>query len=104
MLVGMPVTVLYLASLSMSARCPCHPPQLVVFTAVAILVICCLKRLIVEFEGWPMILLIGMEEMMALMASHTLALLEDGEDMFNMGVKIGWFWWKKMQSNRSLSF
>ncbi len=103
-LVGMPITVWYSTSLSTSARCLCCPPQLVVFTAAVILAICCLKRLTVKFEGWPMILSIGMEEMIALMALHTLALLKDGEDMFDMGVKTGWFWWRKRQSNRSLSF
>ena len=80
-LVGTLVTVWYYALLSMSARCLCHPPQLVVFMAAAIFASCCFKTFTVKFEGWPMILLIGMGEMMAQTALRMLALLVADNNM-----------------------
>ena len=79
---GSLVTVRYSASLRTRARWPCRPPQLIVLTAAAILVSCCFSMFMVEFNGWPTILSIGMGAMMDQMASQTVALLAVGDDMF----------------------
>ena len=80
--VGTLVAVWYSALLRMSARWPCCPPQLVVFTAAAILVICCLSMFTVKFDSWPTILSNDMGAMMAQTALWTVALLAVGDDMF----------------------
>ena len=80
--VGTAVTVWYSALLRTSARCPCRPPQLVVFTAAAIFAICCFSTFTVEFDGWPTILSIGMGAMIEQTASRTAASLAVGNDMF----------------------
>ena len=80
--VGTLVTVWYSALLRTSARWPCRPPQLVVFTAAVILVICCLSTFMVEFDGWPTILSSDMGVMMARTASWMVASLAVGDDMF----------------------
>ena len=76
------VMVWYSASLRTSARWLCCPPHLVVLMAAAILASCCFSTFMVEFDGWPMILSIGMGAMMARTALQTAALLAVGEDMF----------------------
>ena len=79
--VGTLVTVWYSALLSTSVRWPWHPPQFVVLTAAAILMICCFKMFTVEFDGWPTILSIGMGATMAQTASRTAASFAVGDDM-----------------------
>jgi hypothetical protein len=59
-----------------------HNSVLHVLTASAILVSCCFSTFTVEFDGWPMILTIGMGAMMDRTASRTAASLAVGDDMF----------------------